>query len=124
MITSPSFYRTIHKQDAIKATKINHSMRRLMKRHAAKLVVCTGVFILLFTSFLLIGTYASSNTPEAATAEEQSIRVQSGDTLWKIAKQFSDGSQDIRYIVFLIKDRNNLQSTVIKPGQKLIIPSI
>ncbi len=95
-----------------------------MKRHAAKLVVCTGVFILLFTSFLLMGTYASSNTPEAATAEEQSIRVQSGDTLWNIAKQFSDGSQDIRYIVFLIKDRNNLQSTVIKPGQKLIIPSI
>ncbi|WP_054024636.1 LysM peptidoglycan-binding domain-containing protein [Bacillus sp. FJAT-28004] len=124
MITSPSFYRTIHKQDANKATKINHSMRQLMKRHAAKLVVCTGVFILLFTSFLLMGTYASSNTPEAATAEEQSIRVQSGDTLWNIAKQFSDGSQDIRYIVFLIKDRNNLQSTVIKPGQKLIIPSI
>ncbi|WP_339202699.1 LysM peptidoglycan-binding domain-containing protein [Paenibacillus sp. FSL K6-3182] len=124
MITSPSFYRTIHKQDTNKATKVNRLIRHFIKRHTVKLVVCTAVFFLLFTSFLLMGTYASSITPEAASAEEQIIRVQSGDTLWNIAKQVSDGSHDIRYIVYLIKDRNDLQSTVIKPGQKLIIPSI
>lgn len=95
-----------------------------MKRHAAKIVVCTAVFALLFTSFLLIGTYASGSHPTEATADEQLIIVHTGDTLWEIAKQFTDGEQDVRYVIYLIKDRNNLQSSEIMPGQKLIIPSI
>lgn len=103
---------------------LSYLIRRLLKRHAAKTVVCTAVFALLFTSFLLMGTDASGNHPEEATMEEQIIIVHSGDTLWEIAKQYTDGSNDIRYIVYMIKDRNDLQSAEIKPGQRLIIPSM
>lgn len=103
---------------------LSHLIKRLLKRHAAKTVVCTAVFALLFTSFLLMGTDASGNHPEEATGEEQIIIVHSGDTLWEIAKQYTDGRNDIRFIVYLIKDRNDLQSAEIKPGQRLIIPSM
>ncbi|WP_179090119.1 LysM peptidoglycan-binding domain-containing protein [Paenibacillus sp. FSL H8-0548] len=97
---------------------------RLVKRHVLKIIVCAVVFVLLFTSFLLMGTYASSNNPVEAAKGEQSIIVHTGDTLWDIAKRYSDGSQDVRYIIFMIKDRNQLQTSQIIPGQKLIIPSI
>jgi LysM repeat protein len=124
MITSPSFYRTINKQETVKTAVLSHLIKRLMKRHAAKIVVCSAVFALLFTSFLLLGTDASGSHPAGATAEEHMIVVHTGDTLWEIAKQFTDGKQDIRFVIYLIKDRNNLQSSEIMPGQKLIIPSI
>ncbi|OBZ17418.1 LysM peptidoglycan-binding domain-containing protein [Bacillus sp. FJAT-26390] len=124
MITSPSFYRTIHKQETGKAVVLGHLVKRLMKKHAAKIIVCTAVFALLFTSFLMIGTYASGNHPAEAAVNEQVVTVHSGDTLWGIAQQFTDGKQDIRYIIYLIQDRNDLQSSEIMPGQRLIIPSI
>lgn len=72
----------------------------------------------------MMGTDASGSSPEAATNDEQVITVRTGDTLWEIARQFTDSKHDIRYVVYLIKDRNELHSAEIKSGQKLIIPNI
>lgn len=71
-----------------------------------------------------MGTDASGNHPAEATAKEHVVTVHTGDTLWDIAKKYADGSDDIRYIIYIIKDRNGLKSADIKPGQKLIIPTI
>lgn len=104
--------------------KVTKSVVRLVKRHTVKVIVCSALFTLLFTSFLMMGTDASGTSPEAASNEEQVITVRPGDTLWEIAKQFNDSSHDIRYVVYMIKDRNELHNAEIKSGQKLIIPNI
>lgn len=104
--------------------KVTKAVVRLVKRHTVKVIVCSALFTLLFTSFLMMGTDASGTAPEAASNEEQVITVRPGDTLWEIAKQFNDSSHDIRYVVYMIKDRNELHNAEIKSGQKLIIPNI
>lgn len=124
MITSPSFYRTIHKKQRIKSANLNDLAARWLQQHAAKIIVSFAVFILLFTSFLMMGTDASGNLPAEASLNEHVVTVHTGDTLWDIAKNYADGKDDIRYIIYSIKDRNGLKSADIKPGQKLIIPAI
>ncbi|CAM4285456.1 LysM peptidoglycan-binding domain-containing protein [Paenibacillus alkaliterrae] len=122
---SPSFYRTIHKREERNTVeKWSGNAALWIKRHAAKIMVSLAVFVLLFTSFLMMGTDASSTTPAAASPQEQVITVSAGDTLWEIAKKYGNGSEDIRFVIYLIKDRNGLESVDIIPGQKLIIPSI
>ena len=124
MMTSPSFYRTIHKEKPNGAKKWKSVLAKVLKRHAVKLTVSMLVFILLFTSFLMIGTDASGNGPAAASPEELIVTVSAGDTLWDIAKRYVEGKDDIRFVIYMIKKRNELKDANIKPGQKLIIPSI
>ncbi|MCA0757946.1 LysM peptidoglycan-binding domain-containing protein [Paenibacillus sp. N4] len=124
MMTSPSFYRTIHKENPSGAKKWKVVLAKVLKRHAVKLTVSMLVFILLFTSFLMIGTDASGNGPAAASPAEQIVTVSSGDTLWDIAKRYVEGKDDTRFVIYMIKKRNELKDANIKPGQKLIIPSI
>jgi LysM repeat protein len=72
----------------------------------------------------MMGTNASEQSPAPAAIGEREIVVSTGDTLWGIASQVSNPSDDIRFVVYLIKDRNNLSNTNLTPGQKLIIPTI
>lgn len=57
------------------------------------------------------------------------IRVSKGDTLWSIASDLQKNndyykSKDIRYIVFDIKNTNNLESSNLQINQELMIPII
>lgn len=57
------------------------------------------------------------------------IYTASGDTLWTLAKQEAKenlyyANKDVRYIIKDIQKVNNLSSSEISVGQKLIIPSI
>ncbi|SFF09579.1 LysM domain-containing protein [Paenibacillus catalpae] len=119
MIMNPSFYKSIHKEEAVKSFKPRgHNMNR----HAFKLIVSATVFVLLFTSFLMMRTNASSDYIEAAAIDEQTVVVSAGDTLWGIADRFVDNSKDIRQYIYKIKQRNQLRSAELQPGQVLIIP--
>ncbi|MGO4544825.1 LysM peptidoglycan-binding domain-containing protein [Paenibacillus sp. 2TAB23] len=122
MIMNPSFYKSIHEQQENKA--VPNRIWQFVKRHLVKVIVSFVIFVLLFTSFLMMGTDASSKLPATASNEEQVVTVHSGDTLWAIAKRYSDSKHDIRYIIYRIKDRNELNTSEINPGQTLIIPSI
>ncbi|MDQ0058038.1 LysM peptidoglycan-binding domain-containing protein [Paenibacillus harenae] len=95
-----------------------------MRRHAIKLIVCAMLFVLLFTSFLLMGTNASGSQNTVEAVNEELVTVYTGDTLWAIANRFAGDEEDVRYVIYLIKERNGLESTNLYPGQKLVIPSI
>jgi len=56
-----------------------------------------------------------------AGGPEQQYRVQAGDTLWSIAVRTFPG--DPREGVWELKERNDLASATIVPGQVLVLPS-
>ncbi len=94
-----------------------------LRKHGAKIVVSFMFFVLVFTSFLVMGSNASSMHVAEASEGEQVVVVSSGDTLWSIASRLEGRKSSIGFMVFRIKDRNQLQSETITPGQKLIIPN-
>ena len=56
-----------------------------------------------------------------AGGAEQRYRVKSGDTLWSIAERSFPG--DPREGVWELRQRNDLDSATIVPGQVLVLPS-
>lgn len=50
------------------------------------------------------------------------LQVEAGQTLWNIAKNYCSNNEDPRKMVFMIKKANNLQDSIIRPGQQLKIP--
>ena len=56
-----------------------------------------------------------------AGGPERQYRVQAGDTLWSIAERTFPG--DPREGVWELKERNDLASATIVPGQVLVLPS-
>jgi hypothetical protein len=49
--------------------------------------------------------------------------VQTGDTLWDIAGDHTPAGGDVRNVIVDIKTANHLDSSVIVPGQVLLIPT-
>lgn len=80
-------------------------------------------FLILFSGFTFIHTFASSDGVKPATAEELVVSVDSGDTLWHIAKLYKKESLETRQAVHVITQRNGLSSSNVKVGQALVIPS-
>lgn len=79
--------------------------------------ICLIIAILTVCNF-----YAKGNTTESYNV----IIVEKGETLWSIAQKYCNNSQnqDPRKLVFLIKNINDLQSSLIKPGDELLIPDL
>jgi LysM repeat protein len=57
--------------------------------------------------------------PEPMTAD---YWVNSGDTLWSIAEQVAPEDTDVRAVVAEIRNLNDLESSLIYPGQSLLVP--
>ncbi|MFH1105548.1 MAG: LysM peptidoglycan-binding domain-containing protein [Actinomycetota bacterium] len=60
--------------------------------------------------------------PSSASATYVSHTVRSGDTLWDIAASYTPAGDDVRDVIVDIKAANELDSSVIVPGQVLVIP--
>ena len=56
-----------------------------------------------------------------AGGPERAYRVKPGDTLWSIAERTFPG--DPREGVWELRERNQLESTTIVPGQMLVLPA-
>ncbi|GGG88013.1 LysM peptidoglycan-binding domain-containing protein [Paenibacillus radicis (ex Gao et al. 2016)] len=121
-ISNPSFYKTIHK-DATASRSVLEAIKQSVRRHLLKWVVCAALVALLLTSFLLLQTNASAEHTIPG-ADEQLIVVSSGDTIWGIAQRYTKAADDIRFNVYKIKERNQLATVTITPGQKLIVPKL
>ena len=59
--------------------------------------------------------------PSEGAGPEQTYVVKPTDTLWSIATTRYAG--DPRDAIWRIQERNRLDGTVIRPGQRLVLPS-
>jgi LysM repeat protein len=55
-----------------------------------------------------------------SAGQEQLYVVRAGDTLWTIAASHYGG--DTREGVWRLQDRNHLGSTLVRPGERLVLP--
>ena len=69
--------------------------------------------------FLLIGGAAEADEPVTPPVV---YVVESGDTLWSIASVYAPRDSDIRATIHDIRTLSGLETSVIHPGQKLLIP--
>jgi LysM repeat protein len=68
---------------------------------------------------ILIGGAAEAEGPPAPSVD---YVVRTGDTLWAIAATNAGAGQDIRDVVAAIAELNQIEGSVIHPGQVLRIP--
>lgn len=78
-----------------------------------------GILIILVVAGLM---YFMSSKP-ASQVYYQPIRIQTGDTLWKIASQYAPAHKDIREVVYEIQSYNHLvDAGTLRPGMIIHIP--
>lgn len=75
------------------------------------------VTIVVLAALLLWALFARDS---GAAGPERVYRVQAGDTLWSIAERTFAG--DPREGVWELQRRNGLSGTLLRPGQRLVLP--
>jgi hypothetical protein len=78
-----------------------------------------GRILLVALGALLLWALFAGET--GAGGPERQYRVKPGDTLWSIAERSFPG--DPREGVWELRERNDLGSAVIVPGQVLVLPA-
>jgi len=58
----------------------------------------------------------------APVAPTTRVVVQPGDTLWGVAEEYGPAHEDVRSIVYRIKQVNRLDTSLIHPGDVLLVP--
>jgi LysM domain len=77
-----------------------------------------GRILLVALAVLLLWALFAGET--GASGPERHYRVKPGDTLWSIAEHTFAG--DPREGVWELRERNQLESATIVPGQLLVLP--
>lgn len=75
--------------------------------------------LVLFTAAALAVGMAARTSHGAGP--ERAYVVRPGDTLWSIAARTYAG--DVREGVWRLEQRNRLRSTILRPGQRLVLPA-
>ena len=86
-------------------------------------VIPTRVLIVISTVVVtLVLLLASSVQATPELLETEDYKVRSGDTLWAIANEHTAEGFDVRNTVEAIRRLNDLDSSLIRPGDVLEIP--
>ena len=83
------------------------------------------VFVALCLMILAASVSAvfGATAAHAASAEEYvEVTVESGDTLWNIARAYGPSNADLRVVVYNIERVNGISADSLMPGQILLVP--
>jgi nucleoid-associated protein YgaU len=75
---------------------------------------------ILFLAVVLVLVWAVVARSSSGSGNERPYIVQQRDTLWTIAARTYGG--DPREGVWRIRQRNHLDGTLLRPGQRLVLP--
>lgn len=92
--------------------------RRARQRARRRTVLVTFALVLGLLGPLAAYVAASSGVQP----EPLRVTVRLGDTLWDLAERHAAPGTDLREAVFAIKRANGLRTSILQPGQVLVIP--
>jgi len=75
----------------------------------------------IVVALVLLLPSAFGATPGASTED---YVVRSGDTLWDIAEERTTEGHDVRGTITSIRRLNDLESSMIQPGEILVVPPL
>lgn len=80
-------------------------------------------FLVIISTFIVALVLLLASSVMAAGPEPETVdyRVRSGDTLWTIADEVGPEG-DLRGVISEIRHLNDLDSSLIIPGQTLVVP--
>jgi nucleoid-associated protein YgaU len=103
-----------------RCTAAGHPPVRLTTR-ARRLLAGLAVVAAVAVGACLSGV-VSDDEPALELVGETSVVVESGDTVWDIARSVAGDDQDVRAVVDAIQRRNDLAGARLVPGQVLVLP--
>lgn len=83
------------------------------------------LIIFFYPGFIFTGSVDSRDQKprqEEVQVLYYSIRVQEGDSLWRLVKEFSSQGKDPRLMVYETLRLNELESPLLYPGQVILVP--
>lgn len=87
-------------------------------------LIITASFVLMFAISFLRTTTLNSFATSVMDSASQTITVQNSDTLWSIAESNPIEGVSTEQQINWIKERNNLDTSLLRAGQTLEIPSV
>lgn len=91
-------------------------MRQLKRRRNLKRVLLSVIGLLLLLSIFTFTTIYSKSERSTKT-----ITVYCGDSFWSIANEYHYKG-DIRKFEYEVRNMNNLNTSILQPGDRLEIP--
>ncbi len=82
-----------------------------------------GAVLLTIVAVFLVLLLASGVGAQSGPIPTSQHRVTSGETLWTIAESMTPPGGDVREVVFTIKRLNELDTSLIRPGDILVVPA-
>lgn len=94
-------------------------MVSIMTKTMSNIFMELGILII----FVIAGLMYFMSSKPVSQVYYQPLRIQSGDTLWKIASQYAPEHKDIREVVYEIQSYNHLvDAGALRPGMVIHIP--
>lgn len=90
------------------------------RRLARTVVVLLAVLTVL--AFGFAGRMPAGAGADAPVSATSTVIVQPGQSLWEIARSVAP-QDDVRATIDRLVSLNNLESTSVRPGQKLVVPA-
>ena len=110
------------------STKKTRNSTYMNRKQIVRIIIFMALFTASFLFGAMINVYASDEDESIGTTVAApayiGYSVESGDTLWSIAKRYVPEDRDIRNFIHDIKQMNSLKSSGLQEGQLLLIPTV
>lgn len=97
----------------------------MKKRYKIKSRLRFSIFLTLIMIVVICttSTVLGANEAESLTKPIYTeVQIQSGDTLWDLAKAYGPTNRDIRKVIYAICEINEIAANEIQPDQSILIP--
>ncbi|MGM0395553.1 MAG: cell division suppressor protein YneA [Bacillota bacterium] len=81
--------------------------------------VVTIIVLVMFSVMSMTGAYSMTSVENF-----EEYWIKQGDTLWDIASRFAPEGYDTRKFIYDIKEHNEMDTSMIFQGDKLLIPMV